>query len=64
MHFLVKFRPYVSFFDKVTALLILCEFDREINGEFHNNVIRKTTYLVDNFGFVEKKLADRFLAHT
>ena len=38
MHFPVKFRPYISVFDKVTALLILWEFDhRGIEGEFHND---------------------------
>lgn len=41
MHFLVKFRPYVLLFDKVTALLILWEFDRRIDIEFHNDVIRR-----------------------
>ena len=38
MHFPVKFRPYVSVFDKVRALLILWELDRGIVAEFHNNV--------------------------
>ena len=37
MHFPVKFRPYISIFDKVTALLILWEFDRGFDGKFHND---------------------------
>ena len=39
IYFLVKFRPYVSVFDKVTALLILWKIHRRIDGEFHNDVI-------------------------
>ena len=39
IYFLVIFRPYISVFDKVTALLTLWEFDRRIDGEFHDNVI-------------------------
>ena len=31
-HFSVKFRPYTLIFDKVTALLILWEFDHGIDG--------------------------------
>ena len=46
MHFLVKFRPYTSIFDKVTELLILWEFDHEIDGEFHNDVIRRSRDLL------------------
>ena len=46
MHFLVKFRPYISIFDKVTALLILWEFDREIDGEFHNDVTGRSRDLL------------------
>ena len=39
MHIPVEFHPYISIFDKVTALLILLEFDRGIDGEFNNDVI-------------------------
>ena len=39
MYFLVKFRHYISVFDKVTALLILYEFDYRIDVKFHNDVI-------------------------
>ena len=46
MHFPVKFRPYILFFDKVTALLILWEFDRRIDIEFHNDVIRRSRDLL------------------
>ena len=46
MHFLVKFRPYISFFDKVTTLLILWEFDRGIDGEFNNDVIGRSRDLL------------------
>ena len=42
IHFPVKFRPYISFFNKVTALLILWEFDRKIDVEFHNDVIGRS----------------------
>ena len=42
MHFPVKFRPCISIFDKVTTLLILWEFDRGIDGEFHNDVIGRS----------------------
>ena len=34
MYFLVKSSPYLSVLDKVTALLILLDFDCRINGEF------------------------------
>ena len=34
IHFPVKFCPYISIFDKVTALLNLWEFDRGIDDEF------------------------------
>ena len=46
MYFLVKFRHYISDFDKVTALLISWEFDRKIDGEFHNDVIRRSRDLL------------------
>ena len=46
MHFLVKFRPYKSIFDKVTALLILWQFDREIDAEFHNDVTGRSRDLL------------------
>ena len=59
MHFPVKFRPYKSALDKVTAFLIFWKFDREIDSDFHNDV----TWLVDNFGFVEKNYENRFLAY-
>ena len=39
MYLLVKLRPYISVFDKVTALLIFYEFDRKIDGKFHNKDI-------------------------
>ena len=39
MHFLVKFCPYISVFNKVIVLLILWEFDHRIDGEFYNDVI-------------------------
>ena len=46
MYFLVKFRPYISVFDKVTALLNLWKFDREIDGEFHNDVMERSRDLL------------------
>ena len=46
MYFPVKFRPYVLVFDKVTALLILWDFDREIDGEIHNDVIGRSRDLL------------------
>ena len=46
MHFLVKFRPYISVFDKVTALLILRKFDRGIDGEIRNDVIGRSRDLL------------------
>ena len=46
MFFLVKFRPPVSDFDKVTALLILLEFDHRIDGEFYNDVIERSRDLL------------------
>ena len=46
MHFPVKFRPYISVFYKVTALLILWKFDRESDGEFHNDVIKRLRELL------------------
>ena len=46
IHFLVKFCPYISVFDKVKALLILWEYDREIDGEFHNEVIGRSRDLL------------------
>ena len=44
----VKFRPYILIFEKVTALLILREFDREIDGEFHNDVIGRSRDFLKN----------------
>ena len=46
IYFLVKFRPYISVFDIVTALLILWEFDHRIDGEFHNDVIGRSRDLL------------------
>ena len=46
MYFPVKFRPYVLVFDKVTALLILWDFDRGIDGEIHNGIIRRSRDLL------------------
>ena len=46
MHFPVKFRTYISIFDKVTALLILWEFDRGIDGEFYNDVTGRSRDLL------------------
>ena len=46
MYFPVKFRPYVLVFDKVTALLILWDFDRGIDGGIHNDVIRRSRDLL------------------
>ena len=46
MRFPVKFRPYTSIFDKVTAFLILWEFDRGIDGEFHNDVTGRSRDLL------------------
>ena len=46
MHFSVKFHPNISIFDKVTALLILWEFDRGIDGKFHNDVIGRSRDLL------------------
>ena len=44
----------VLVFDKVTALLILWEFDRRIDGEFHNDVIGWSRDLLIIFVVVEK----------
>ena len=38
--------PYISVFDKVTALLILWEFDRRIDGEFYNDVVGRSRDLL------------------
>ena len=46
MYFLVKFDPYISVFDKVTAILIFWEFDRRIDIEFHNDVIGRSRNLL------------------
>ena len=46
MHFPAKFRPYISAFDKVTVLFILWEFDRGIDGEFHNDIIGRSRDLL------------------
>ena len=46
MHFPVKFRPYILVFDKVTALLILWDFDHEIDGKIHNDVIGRSRDLL------------------
>ena len=55
MHFPVKFRSYILVFDKVTALLILWDFDREIDGEIHNDVIGRSRDLL-KIWFYWKKL--------
>ena len=39
MYFLVKFRPCILVFDKVTSLLIPWQFDRRIDCEIHNDFI-------------------------
>ena len=54
MHFLVKFHPYISVFDKVTAFFILCEFHRGIDGEFHNDVIGRSRDLLINLDLLKK----------
>ena len=46
MHFPVKFGPYILVFDKVTALLILLDFDHEIDGEIYNDVIGRSRDLL------------------
>ena len=54
MYFPVKFRPYVLVFDKVTALLILWDFDRGIDGEIHNDVIGRSRDLLMILVLLEK----------
>ena len=54
IYFLVKFRPYISDFDKVTALLILWEFDHRIDGKFHNDVIGRSRDLLKIFVLTKK----------
>ena len=49
MYFLVKFCPYMSVFDKVTALLFLWEFDLRIDGKFHYDVIGRSRDLLNIF---------------
>ena len=44
VHFPETFRLYISVFNKVTAHLICWEFDCEIDGEFHNDVICYSTF--------------------
>ena len=51
MYFPVKFRPYVLVFDKVTALLIMWEYDCGINGKFHNHVIGRSRDLLKIIDF-------------
>ena len=53
MYFLIKLCHYILVFDKVIALLILWEFD--------NTTHVNATWLVDNFGFVEKNAKIDFL---
>ena len=55
MYFLVKFRPYVSVFDKVTTLFILREFDRRIDGELHDDVIGRPRDLLTILILLKKK---------
>ena len=54
MHFLLKFHPYISVFNKVTALLILWEFDRGIDGKFRNDVIEGLRVLLLNLDLLRK----------
>ena len=54
MYFLVKVHPYISVFDKVTALLILWEFDRGIDGEFYNDVIERSRDFLMILFFLKK----------
>ena len=54
MDFLLKFRPYISIFDKVTALFILWEFDRKIDGEFHNDVTGRSRDLLISLVLLKK----------
>ena len=54
MYFLIKFHPYVPGFDKVTALLILWEFDHRIDGEFHNDVIGRSRDLLRIFYLLKR----------
>ena len=54
MHFPVKLRPYVAVFNKVIALLTLWEFDRGIDGEFHNGVIGGSRDLFIIFIFLKR----------
>ena len=46
MHFLVKLHPYISVFVKVSAFLLLLEFDRGIDGEIYNDVIGRSRALL------------------
>ena len=54
IYFLVKCYPYISVFDKVTALLILWEFDHRIDGKFHNDVIGRSHDLSKIFVLMKK----------
>ena len=53
MHLPVKFHPYISVFEKVTAFLILWEFDRGFDGEFHD-VIGRSRDLLMNLDLLKK----------
>ena len=63
MHFPVKFNPYISVFDKVTAFLISWEFDRGIDGKFHNDVIGRSRDSLINLDLLKKIREIEFLAH-
>ena len=54
IYFLVKFLPYISVFDKVTAFLILWEFDSGIDDKFLNDVIGRSRDLLINFDLLKK----------
>ena len=45
MYFLGKIHPYISVFDKVTALLILWEFEYRIDSKIHNDSINVSVQL-------------------
>ena len=54
MQFPVIFHCYISVFNKVTAFLILWEFDRGIDGEFHNDGIGRSRDLLINLDLLKK----------
>ena len=54
MHFPVKCHPCITDFDKVTAILILWEFDHGIDGEIKNDFIERAHDLLTNLDLLKK----------